>query len=99
VYASSGDFGPAPLTAVNVKDGKIMWQDRGLGKCSLIGSGDRVLLLSEDGELALADLSPTGMKILSRVQVATNRSWTAPAVVDGVAYIRDRATIQAVRIR
>ena len=95
VYASSGDFGPAPLTAVNVKDGKILWQDRGLGKCSIVGSGDRVLLLSEDGELALADLSPTGMKILSRAQVATSRAWTAPAVVDGVAYIRDRSTIQA----
>ena len=99
VYASSGDFGPAPLTAVNVKDGKILWQDRGLGKCSLIGAGDRVLLLSEDGELAIADLSPTGMKILSRAQVAQNRSWTAPSVVDGVAFIRDRATIQAIRIR
>ncbi len=99
VYASSGDFGPAPLTAVNVKDGKILWQDRGLGKCSIVGAGDRVLLLSEDGELALADLSPAGMKILSRAQVAASRAWTAPAVVDGVAYIRDRSTIQAVRIR
>ena len=99
VYASSGDFGPAPLTAVNVKDGKVLWQDRGLGKCSLIGAGDRALLLSEDGELALADLSPTGMKILSRVQIAKSRAWTAPAVVDGVAYVRDRTTIQAVQIR
>ena len=99
VYASSGDFGPAPLTAVDVKDGKVLWQDRGLGKCSLIGSGNRVLLLSEDGELALADLSPTGMKILSRKQVAVSRAWTAPAVVAGVVYIRDRATIQALRIR
>ena len=99
VYASSGDFGPAPLTAVNVRDGKVLWQDRGLGKCSLIGSGDRALLLSEDGELALADLSPAGMKILSRAQVAENRAWTAPSVVDGIAYIRDRATILAVRIR
>ena len=99
VYASSGDFGPAPLTAVNVKDGKVLWQDRGLGKCSIVGAGDRVLLLSEDGELALADLSPSGMKVLSRAQVAKSRAWTAPAVVDGVAYIRDRSTIQAVRIK
>ena len=99
VYASSGDFGPAPLTAVNVKDGKVLWQDRGLGKCSLIGAGERALLLSEDGELALADLSPTGMKILSRAQVAISRAWTAPAVVEGVAYIRDRTNIQAIRIK
>jgi len=99
VYASSGDFGPAPLTAVDVKDGKTLWQDRGLGKCSLIGAGGRVLLLSEDGELALADLSPTGMKILSRAQVAISRAWTAPSVVEGVAYIRDRTNIQAIRIK
>lgn len=98
VYASSGDFGPAPLTAVNVKDGKILWQDRALGKCSLVGSGNRALLLSEDGELALADLSPAGLKILTRAEVARNRAWTAPAVVDGVAYIRDRSTMFAVQI-
>jgi outer membrane protein assembly factor BamB len=99
VYASSGDFGPAPLTAVNVKDGKTLWQDRGLGKCGIIGSGDRVMLLSEDGELALADLSPTGMKILARAQIGGSRAWTAPAIVGGVAYIRDRSDIQAVQFK
>jgi outer membrane protein assembly factor BamB len=26
VYGSSGDFGPAPLTAVDVKSGKVVWQ-------------------------------------------------------------------------
>ena len=32
VYGSSGDFGPAPLTAVEVKTGKVLWQDRSFAK-------------------------------------------------------------------
>ncbi len=28
LYGSSGDFGPAPLTALDAKTGKVLWQDR-----------------------------------------------------------------------
>ena len=27
-YGSSGDFGPAPLMAINAKTGEIKWQER-----------------------------------------------------------------------
>src|SRR5262249_20239907 len=32
VIGSSGDFGPAPLTAVDIKTGNIVWQDRSFPK-------------------------------------------------------------------
>lgn len=97
VYGSSGDFGPAPMTAVNVKDGRILWQDRAFGKAALVHSGDRTLLLSEDGELALVTLSPEGMKVLGRSTVLTSNAWTAPSVSGGVIYLRDRREAIALR--
>ena len=32
LYGSSGDFGPAPLTALDAKTGKVLWQDRTLSQ-------------------------------------------------------------------
>jgi outer membrane protein assembly factor BamB len=99
VFGSSGDFGPAPLTAVNVKDGKVVWQDRALGKCSLIQAGSQTILASEDGEIALANLSPTGLKIVSRTTLLRHNAWTAPALAGGVMYFRDRHTAGAVSLK
>lgn len=99
VFGSSGDFGPAPLTAVNVKDGKVVWQDRALGKCSLIQAGAQTILASEDGEIALASLTPTGLKLISRVQLLRHNAWTAPALAGGVLYVRDRHSIGAVSLK
>ncbi|MBL8234095.1 MAG: PQQ-binding-like beta-propeller repeat protein [Bryobacterales bacterium] len=95
VYGSSGDFGPAPMTAVNVKDGRILWQDRTFGKCAMIQAGDRTLLLSEEGELALAVLSREGMKVLGKSQVAASNAWTAPAVANTTIFVRDRQSLMA----
>src|SRR5262249_30895844 len=36
VYGSSGDFGPAPMTAINAKTGKIEWQERALSKATFV---------------------------------------------------------------
>ena len=34
LYGSSGDFGPAFLTALDAKTGATVWQERGFGKSS-----------------------------------------------------------------
>jgi len=99
VYGSSGDFGPAPLTCVNVKDGKVVWQDRALGKSSLLQAGSKTILLSEDGDLALATLSPEGLKIISRASLLRSNAWTAPSLAGGILYVRDRSSIAAVSLR
>jgi len=99
VYGSSGDFGPAPLTCLNVKTGDIVWQERALGKTSLLWTGRQMILLSEDGELALADISPQGLKIKSRASLLRSNAWTPPSLAGGVLYIRDRYDLAAVDLR
>src|SRR5262249_37740944 len=66
VFGSSGDFGPTPMTAVDVRTGNVVWQDRSFPKSNLIYAGGKVILLDEDGVLALVTLSPEGMKVLSK---------------------------------
>ncbi len=78
-----------------MKTGQVAWQDRGLARASFVYADGRLILLDEDGTLALATVSPEGLKIHSRAQVLTNKAWTAPTLVGRRLYVRDRATIKA----
>jgi outer membrane protein assembly factor BamB len=95
VYASSGDFGPAFLTAVNVKTGKVAWQDRSFARAQLVYADGKLIVLDEDGQLGLATVSPEGLKVLAKAQVLENLAWTPPTLVGSKLYVRDRKTIAA----
>jgi outer membrane protein assembly factor BamB len=99
VYASSGDFGPAPMTAINVKTGKVAWQDGTFGKVNMVLAGGKVILLDEGGDLARVTLSPEGMQVRWRVQLLEGNAWTAPALVGTKLYVRDRRTMMALDLR
>jgi outer membrane protein assembly factor BamB len=104
VYGTTGDFGPAFLTALNVKTGQPAWQHRGFGRASLLyannpaaGSGQgKAIILDEDGDLALAKLAPEGVTILAEAKkVFDTTSWTVPTLVGSTLYARDREKIVA----
>jgi outer membrane protein assembly factor BamB len=96
VYGSSGDFGPAPFTAVNVKTGKVAWRDRSFPRASIVLADGRLIVLDEDGNIALATVSPEGLQVHAKVALLSNQSWTAPALVGTRLYLRDRKTVMAV---
>jgi outer membrane protein assembly factor BamB len=95
VYGSSGDFGPAFLSAVEVKTGKIVWQDRSFPKASFVYADGKFILLDEDGNLTLAAPTQEGLKVLSKASVLQSISWTAPTLAGTKLYIRDRRNIMA----
>jgi outer membrane protein assembly factor BamB len=96
VYGSSGDFGPSFLAGVNVKSGEIAFQDRSLPKSNLLYADGKLIILDEDGNLALATVSPEGLKVISKVALMRNIAWTVPTLVGSKLYLRDRRTITAV---
>jgi outer membrane protein assembly factor BamB len=95
VYGSSGDFGPALVTAVEALTGEVAWQQRGFARATLVAADGRLLLLDEDGTLALATVGPQGLDVASRAEVLSGRAWTAPTLVGTRLYLRDRANIKA----
>jgi len=98
VYASSGDFGPAPMTAVDVKTGEVLWRDRTFAKHSVLYADGRVILLDEDGWLGLVDVNRQGMTVRSRAQVFEGLSWTVPTLVGTRLYVRSREEIAALEL-
>ena len=95
VYGSSGDFGPSFFAAVNVKTGDIAYQDRSFPKTNFVLADGKLIILDEDGNLALATATPTELKVISKVNVLKNLAWTAPTLVGTKLYLRDRRTITA----
>ena len=99
VYASSGDFGPAPMTAVDVKTGAVVWQDRTFPKSNFIYAGGKLVLLDEDGQLALVTLSPQGMKVIAKAPVLEHLAWTPPSLAGTTLYVRDRKSLVALDLK
>ena len=99
VYGTTGDFGPAFLTALNIKTGQSAWQHRGFGRASLLYADNKAIIMDEDGDLALAKLAPEGVTILSEAKkVFDTTSWTVPTLVGTTLYARDREKIVALNL-
>jgi outer membrane protein assembly factor BamB len=98
VYGSSGDFGPAPLTAIHAKTGEIAWRDRAFSKANLLYAGDKLIVLDEDGALAVARISPQGMTVLARTSLASTRHWTVPTLVGTRLFVRNEREMMALEL-
>jgi outer membrane protein assembly factor BamB len=84
-------FEPAPtLRCVDWKTGKIRWQDDSVGAASIILAGDRLLILTEKGELIRAATGPEGFKALARAQIMPDHVRAFPALADGLLYARGK---------
>jgi outer membrane protein assembly factor BamB len=94
-YGSSGDFGPAFFTAVNVKDGNVAWQDRALSRASFLYADNKFVILDEDGELTIASPGQNGLRIHAKASVMKKLAWTVPTLSGTKLYLRDRGIIMA----
>jgi hypothetical protein len=99
LYGSSGGFGPAFLSAVDTKTGRLAWQDRSFPRAQLLYADGKLILLDEDGRLGLATVGPDGLNVLARANVLENVSWTPPTLSGTTLCVRDRKSIAALDLR
>ena len=94
VYASIGN-NTTTISAVNVKTGEIAWRERGFHKALCLYADNKLIFLDENGQLAMAKVSPEKIDILSKVQLTERVSWTVPTLVGRVLFVRDKKDIMA----
>lgn len=99
IYAATGDLGPCPLSATEIQTGHVLWRERGFQEASLVAVGDQLLILDEDGTLALATPGETGLEIHGKTAVLSSNSWTPPTLVGRRVYLRDRRQIAALELQ
>jgi len=97
VYFSSGGKGSvAILTAVDVRNGKVLWQDRSIPKATFVWADQKLITLDGDGNLMLVHPSPEGFKVVAKAELLTSLSWTPPTLVGTWLYLRDRRNMMVV---
>jgi outer membrane protein assembly factor BamB len=97
IYFSSGGKGSqAILSAVEVRSGKILWQQRSIEKATFVWADQKLITLDQDGNLMIAHPSPAGFKIAAKAPLMTHLSWTPPVLVGTRLYLRDRRSMMAV---
>lgn len=94
VYLVTGRLLPPPestLHCVDASSGKVLWSRPKTGRyhAAMLRTGDnKLLLLDDNGELAMFDPNPKEYKELARSKVC-GQTWAHPALSNGRLYLRD----------
>jgi outer membrane protein assembly factor BamB len=83
----------ADLHCIEAKTGKELWKKAKIGTyhASLMRTGDdKLLMLTDDGELVLLQANPKEYSELARAKVSGPETWAHPALANGRLYIRDK---------
>jgi outer membrane protein assembly factor BamB len=90
LYAFSGEAKKdTDFRCVHLPTGALKWTRKDPAFGSLIMAGDKLIVLSEKGELLLGQASPEEFKPLARASVLNGVCWAPPALADGRLYIRN----------
>ena len=98
VLGTSGDFGPAFFIAVDAETGEEAWRERTFARSHMLMAGDQLVIVDEDGDLAVATPTKEGLEIHAWATVLKKNAWTPPTLVGTRLYVRDRANVLALEL-
>jgi len=93
-------FDGSILACIDLKDGKRKWKGGryGNGQLVLLSDQDLLLVMSEEGELALVGASPDRFTELARFQAIEGKTWNHPVVVGDILLVRNGQEMAAFRL-
>jgi outer membrane protein assembly factor BamB len=77
------------LTCLDFRSGGVRWQKSGLGQGTLLAADGHLVVLGENGKLALAEAGPESYREKTSFKFSGQRCWTMPVIADGRLYVRD----------
>ena len=86
------------LRCINLKDGKVMWEAPAMGAGNLLRAKGKLIVLTEDGELIVADASPDRFRVLHRQQILGTGSRAHFALSNARLFARDKRRLVCLRL-
>src|SRR5262249_19079026 len=88
------------LSCIDLQDGKRKWKGGryGHGQMVLLADSDVLVVLSEEGELALVSATPSQFTELSKIPAMEGKTWNHLVVVKDVLYVRNGQEMVAYRL-
>jgi len=93
-------FDGSILACIDLEDGTRKWKGGryGNGQLVLLPEQDLLLVLSEEGELALVGATPDQFREVARFKAIEGKTWNHPAVVRDVLLVRNGEEMAAFRL-
>jgi outer membrane protein assembly factor BamB len=93
-------FNGSSLVCVNLEDGKLKWKGKryGFGQLILLPEQEVLLIMSEQGELALAKAASDQFTELGHFPALEGKTWNHPVLVGDVLLVRNDHEMAAFRL-
>jgi outer membrane protein assembly factor BamB len=93
-------FDGSILSCIGLDDGARKWKGGryGNGQLILLPAQDLLLVLSEEGELALVSATPDGFNEVARVPALNGKTWNHPVLVAHTLLVRNGEEMAAFRL-
>jgi outer membrane protein assembly factor BamB len=94
-------FDGSILACIDLNDGQRKWKGGryGNGQLVLLPDSDLLLVLSEDGEIALVSATPDQFKEIARLPALDGKTWNHPVVTGDTLLVRNGQEMAAFRLR
>jgi len=87
------------LAAVDAATGELLWKGGRYGYGQLVLVDDSLIVLTEDGDLALVRARPDRHEEVTRFPVLEGKTWNPPAIDGGFLLVRNLAEMAAFDLR
>jgi outer membrane protein assembly factor BamB len=90
LYAFNGEAKTkTDFRCLHVPSGELKWTRKDPAFGSMIGVENRLLVLSEKGDLILAEATPEDFKPVASAKILTGTCWSPPSLANGFLYARN----------
>jgi outer membrane protein assembly factor BamB len=77
------------LTCLEAATGRLLWKEGRYGHGQIIGAGELLLIMAENGEVVMIQASPDAPRELTRFKALSGKTWNPPAIAGQHLLVRN----------